>query len=120
MSNGAPNRIREIREQLGLSQAQLADKVGCSQTQIDRLEKGTRDLSDHWKRRLATAMGVAPWDLLPVDDQPPRITPEEQAILELYRGLTDHERAQFRAVAHALAKPGDDTKRRGNGGTGSG
>jgi DNA-binding XRE family transcriptional regulator len=32
------NRVREIREQLGMSQAELAEKSGISRTMISKLE----------------------------------------------------------------------------------
>jgi hypothetical protein len=37
-----PNNIRAIREELGLSQTELAKRSGTSQQQIQRLEKGER------------------------------------------------------------------------------
>lgn len=40
-----PNRIRELRKQQGLTLSQLSDLVGLSDAQINRLEKGERELS---------------------------------------------------------------------------
>lgn len=68
-----PNRIREIRERLGLSQAELAARIKTSQPQIDRLEKAQRSLRDTWMRRLAAGLECEPADLLSesADDPPP-------------------------------------------------
>ena len=38
------NRIRYCREKLGLTQAQLAEKMNCTGMTISRYEKGTRQL----------------------------------------------------------------------------
>lgn len=39
------NKIKERREALGLSQAALGEKIGCSQQHIQRLENGRRNNS---------------------------------------------------------------------------
>lgn len=59
-----PNRIKEFRERAGLSMAALAEKAGMSSSQVNKLEKGERGLTDVWMRRLATALGCRPADLL--------------------------------------------------------
>lgn len=66
-----PNRIRELRERAGLSQAALGTRAGTSQPQIDRLEKGERRLTDTWMRRLAAGLECDPADLLPRGDSAP-------------------------------------------------
>jgi transcriptional regulator with XRE-family HTH domain len=58
------NRIRELREARGLSQAALAAKVGTTQPTIDRLEKGDRRLTEDWMRKIADALAVSPADLI--------------------------------------------------------
>ncbi len=58
------NRIRELREQRGMTTAQLAAAAGTSQPQITRLERGERKLSEEWMVRIAAALGVTPADLL--------------------------------------------------------
>lgn len=71
-----PNRIRELRQRLGLSQAALAERIGSSQPQIDRLEKNGRRLTDDWMRRLAAGLECQPADLLPLPgDAPPLPSP---------------------------------------------
>ncbi|MDR6757814.1 phage repressor protein C with HTH and peptisase S24 domain [Mycoplana sp. BE70] len=45
--------IKDLREKQGLSQQQLADRVGTSQPQIKRLETGERKLTKEWAERLA-------------------------------------------------------------------
>lgn len=70
--------IRELREGLGLSQAELAEKVGTSQPQIDRLEKGQRKLSKDWAIRLAPHLKVKAQELLFAEEaQPVRLASHE-------------------------------------------
>lgn len=57
-----PNRLRELRESAGLSQAALGQKVNLSGMQISRLETGDRQLNIYWIERLARALGAAPGD----------------------------------------------------------
>lgn len=56
-------RIQQRREQLGLTQEELADASGLRQSIISRLERGTRkNPSADTVRRLARALGVtADW-----------------------------------------------------------
>lgn len=58
------NRIKEIREALGMTQAELARRVGAVQSQIGFLERGERRLTVEWMGRIAAALGVAPQDLM--------------------------------------------------------
>ncbi|MBM7322403.1 helix-turn-helix transcriptional regulator [Agrobacterium sp. S2] len=61
------NRIAEIRKRMGLTQAQLAEKVGVHWITISKLERGQIQFSDDWKDRLAEALNVEPDVLLPVN-----------------------------------------------------
>lgn len=58
------NRIRELREQRGLSAEKLAALVGTTQAQISRLENGQRRLTVDWMNRIASALGIKPQDLI--------------------------------------------------------
>ena len=48
-----PNIFRKIREQSGLTQQQMADKLGVSRSAIGMYENGERLPSDEVKKRIA-------------------------------------------------------------------
>lgn len=58
------NRIREWRQKRGWSLQQLADAIGTSKSQVDKLEKGTRRLTVEWMVRLATPLDCDPRELM--------------------------------------------------------
>ncbi len=58
------NRIREIREQKGISQSALAERCNTTQPTIQRLESGDRKLTEFWMRAIAKALDVRPVDLI--------------------------------------------------------
>ncbi|WP_018390885.1 LexA family transcriptional regulator [Ancylobacter sp. FA202] len=53
-----PNRIRELRERLGLSMAQLGVRIGVEGSTINKLEKGETQLTTRWMTRLAPALEI--------------------------------------------------------------
>ena len=58
--------IKCARERLGLTQKELADRVGVDQTEISKLEKGKRQLTVRWAVRLSLALFVDPIELIEV------------------------------------------------------
>lgn len=66
------NRIREIREGIGLSQTQLAELCDTSMRMIQYLENGQRQLTQKWMERIAPHLGVRPVELLEDIDQKER------------------------------------------------
>jgi ribosome-binding protein aMBF1 (putative translation factor) len=61
----AGGRIRHCREQVGLTQAQLAEKAGLRQSHISRLEKGHHSPSFLTLEKLSAALGISVSDLDP-------------------------------------------------------
>ena len=54
-----PSRLRDARKAAGLTQIELADRVGVHQTRLSQIEGGAAvDLEMRW--RLAVALGVDP------------------------------------------------------------
>jgi len=65
-----PNfRLKRLREEHGLTQNDLAEKIGCSRQWIIHLEAGeiNRTISKKIKRRAAEALGVSFETLFPVE-----------------------------------------------------
>jgi phage repressor protein C with HTH and peptisase S24 domain len=58
------NMIKELREKLKLSQADLAEAIGTSQPQIKRLENSERKLTKEWAVRLSVPLKVSPETIL--------------------------------------------------------
>ena len=56
--------IRRRREGLGLSQAQLADKIGVGRTSITMIERGAQAILVHQLLQIAKALRVSPDKLL--------------------------------------------------------
>jgi phage repressor protein C with HTH and peptisase S24 domain len=83
-----PNRLKALREQAGLSMQALAERVGTSAPQINKLEKGERRLTVDWMARLAPALGVEIRDLLP-EPATARPLPGGEAALGPPRGNGD-------------------------------
>lgn len=60
-------KLRQIRENAGMSQQKLATLAGMVQPMINRFETGERKITVDHARKLAPALGIAPTDLLPPD-----------------------------------------------------
>lgn len=58
------NNIQKLRKAHGMTMAKLADVIGTSQQQIDRLEKGKRKLSAEWIDVLCKALQCKPGELV--------------------------------------------------------
>jgi imidazoleglycerol-phosphate dehydratase len=58
------NNIRTLRKQTGLSQQELAQRIGTTGQQVGHLEAGRRKLTQDWMERLAAGLQCAPADLL--------------------------------------------------------
>lgn len=79
------NNIRELRKKRGLTQQQLAQKLGISQVHLGRLETNARSMDLEQVEKISAALGVKPYELLPQEWQPEEITPEEREILRVIR-----------------------------------
>lgn len=72
MKQATPKSIRRVlarrvcswRMALGLSQEELADRVGLRQAQISELESARNNITIDNLHRLAAALGVRPHELL--------------------------------------------------------
>lgn len=68
-----PSVLKKYRLEQGLTQAELAKRVGTSQAQIFRLENSERKLTVEWAERLAKALSTSARFLL-FGDTPIRMT----------------------------------------------
>ena len=57
-------RLRFVRERAALTQRELAERAGVTYVQISRIERGEAEPYPSTVRKLATALGVAPSELM--------------------------------------------------------
>lgn len=58
-------RLREIREEAGVSQEKLAEQAGVHRTYVSSVERGKRNVSLVNIERFAAALGVTMGELMP-------------------------------------------------------
>lgn len=58
------SRVRARRQELGLSQEQLAEKAGVHRTYVGMLERGEKNVTIYNIERIANALAVEPAALL--------------------------------------------------------
>lgn len=68
-TTSAGRNLRQLRERLGLTQAELGALVGTGKSQINKLELGTRPLRGKWPARLAHALGCDPLAISDLDHE---------------------------------------------------
>jgi len=62
-----PNRVRALRKTHGWSQEELGDKIGLSQTQVGKIERGTQRIQPHVLEQLADVFQVSTWKIAEYD-----------------------------------------------------
>lgn len=87
-ANGVGEKLRRLRERLGLTQKEVAEKAGVSYGLIGQIESGRTQSSVTTLSRLAEALGVSPCYFLM----------DEEEVLEVTRSLSPE-------VAELLSQP---------------
>lgn len=96
------NRLRELRKAAGLSQIQLAEATGVSQSAISQIENDVIAMDTAWMRSFARVLNCTPADLLPDEDNPDRLTDDERELINRFREATGEQQALIRRVAEPL------------------
>jgi len=66
-------RVREARDRVGVTQKELGQRTGLSESALSRIESGARQLASHELRAIADALGVATGELLGYSGPSPRL-----------------------------------------------
>ena len=109
------NRLKLLRDLAGLTQEQLAEKLGTTKQTVGRLEKSQRRLDEDWVFRIVDVLGCHPGEIW---QELPRVsmTAEHEAIIRHYEGLSESGQKAFQTIIAATA----ELDRSSNGQSGSG
>lgn len=95
--------LKEIRKSRGLTQKQLANLVGVSETNISRYESGDRDPPLDTLVRIAAVLNATTDSLLGIEKAPaPERNESEDAAMNMVRNLTAEEREKFFSLLQSL------------------
>jgi transcriptional regulator with XRE-family HTH domain len=88
--------LREWRKYRGLTQQELADRAGMTNTAVSHLERGAKGYTQGSLEALARALECEPADLLARDPS------SDEPLWAAWDGLSDEERPRAIAVIKAL------------------
>jgi|ERR1043166_6485962 transcriptional regulator with XRE-family HTH domain len=106
-----PDRLRQLRETRGLTQAELGEKAGLPAASISHFETGIRTPGTTTLQRLADALEVRVDYLLGREDEAAASGPETRAIFRNLAGMSDATLKAFAKMTEELKKM-DDEKRK--------
>jgi len=58
------SNLRKLRQEIGISQEELAEKCGLHRTYVGAIERSERNITLQTLEKLAVSLGVSPLDLL--------------------------------------------------------
>lgn len=99
----APNRIRQLRLARALTQTALGNLIGVSKVTVQALEVGRIQLSLDYMKRIGSAFGLPPVDLLHETEQNQFLRDEEMALVRAYRAAGPLQREMIHRVAEQRA-----------------
>lgn len=85
-------RLKQIREQKGISQSKLADLCGWVQSRIGNYEAGRRNVGVDDAITISAALGINPSELIFGDDHAESwLTPKHRKLITLFDQLPESE-----------------------------
>jgi len=104
MADAFKDRLKEIRERRGWSQAELAQKSGLQPTAISHFETGGRSPSFDNLRRLADALNVSTDYLICRSNEPSMAGPQTDSLFRDLDKLSDDDLKAMEMMKDALLK----------------
>lgn len=86
-------RIRKYREELGISQKELAQRLGVSNSRVSNWEQGINRPDANVLADICRTLNVSPSDLLNVRLSLDEFTEHERRIIMAYRAKKDMQKA---------------------------
>ncbi len=97
-----PHYIKAWRKYRGLTQEQLAERIGIARSYLTKIERGTRRYDQPFLEAAAEALRCGPGDIITRDPSEP------EGIWSIWDTLSPHQRQQAVAVIRAIRATGTD------------
>jgi len=92
-------RLAELRDQAGLTQAELGERIGRSENTVVSIETGRSGTSTYVAARMARALGVTLPDLFDVADQPAQDSDKRRLLRAIVKTVRDDDTRTLRLIA---------------------
>ncbi|MEW6698650.1 MAG: helix-turn-helix transcriptional regulator [Bacillota bacterium] len=102
------NRIRELRQKVGLSGRALAIKVGLDPSQINKIEHNINKPSLEALEKICTALGITLSEFFSDTQEQEPLPPDIRRLLGLAHRLTPRQREILLAAAEEWAELNPD------------
>ena len=99
-----PNRIRELREALGMTQESVGEQIGKSAVHVGHLELGRSELSLPMLRAFARVFGVSVADVLSEEDNPRGFHPRCEQLMNNWTKSGEAGRLAIERVAECMVE----------------
>lgn len=97
-------RLRKIREEQRLTQAELAERAGLDVSYVSQMERGLRDPSLSSLRAIAAAVGLNVAELLVEGDPPAGDPPLVRAIVQELKAFASDQLDEVLVVVRAIRR----------------
>ncbi|AMO48856.1 regulator [Enterobacter sp. FY-07] len=102
-------RLKQIREQKGISQAKLAELCGWVQSRIGNYEAGRRNIGVDDAMTISNALGISPAELIFGEDHTESwLTPRHRKLISLFDQLPEAEQDRMIDTFQIRLKEIDD------------
>jgi len=96
-------RLKTLRELLGLSQSQLAKKLGVAQNTLSQWERGERDIPTSVLLKLHSIAGVNLHWLLTGEGEPfVKPSDEDRELMEMVNSIPEEYKEQFKEIFKSI------------------
>ena len=87
------NRIKRLRKELGISQKELAERIGVSNSRVSNWEQGINRPDADILSKLCSALQTSPSLLLGIKLTKDELTEKEWKVIRAYRSHTDVQKS---------------------------
>lgn len=87
------NRIKRLRKELGISQKELAERIGVSNSRVSNWEQGINRPDADILAKLCSALQTSPSLLLGMKLTKDELTEKEWKVIRAYRSHTDVQKS---------------------------
>ncbi len=94
-------RLKELRKKAGLTQQDIADRLGLNQATYSAMERGSQSILSDYLFKIAEILRIPIWQMF-VDQQGVEFFKEDQNFFDMWKQFTSVERNILKSMAEQI------------------